>query len=354
MRIIGLPVLLASLGGNAAAQVTVPREPACATCTVELRLVTTISGDRVAGEPMGIKRMADGSVLVSFYPMGNEVLAFRGNGSFASVVATTGDGPGEVRRATVIAATPSDSIAIYDSGRVLVFSPDRVFSRTEVLPVPSAYDVVYLSDGRIISLSTILDPNGSPLLRVDPSGATTSVGGEPASGARFDAPYTVIRTLATDGTRVWSVPLNRYEITEWTSSGERVRSLRLQPPLFEAWETIRPIAPGSPPDPRVSDILWVGGDTLVVLVAVPAPDWSQYLGPPTTMADGRTAYNDMETHRVFSTRIDVWDVGAARLLSSQVEPRFLLKFADQRHVAGYRQDEVGNPFIEIYQIALGH
>ena len=353
MRTILLGILITTLAANASAQVAISADPGCATCRVELEIVTSIGGDRVAGEPMGIARATDGSIYVSFYPTGNEVLAFQVDGSFASVVAATGQGPGEVRRATVVTLTPADSIAVYDSGRVLMFGPDRTFSRTEILPAPPAYDVVHLADDRrIVSLSTLFDPTGSPILLVDRAGAATSVGGGPDSRARFDAPYTVIRSLTTDGERVWSAPLNRYEITELTSSGERVRSYQPQPPLFEPWETIRPIAPGSPPDPRVSDILWMGGDTLVALVAVAAPDWSDHLGPPTTMPDGRTVFNEMESHRVFRTRIDVWDLGSRRLVSSQVEPRFLLEFVDRHHVAGYRQDEIGNPFIEIYRVAL--
>ena len=111
----------------ARARGVIDSRPACPSCQITLQLAVTLSGPEVLGEPKSMVRMQDGRFIVAFYPMASEVFEFDASGKFSRPFARTGRGPGEVTRASAIYRTDSDTILVFDSGRVLRFNPAGEF-----------------------------------------------------------------------------------------------------------------------------------------------------------------------------------------------------------------------------------
>lgn len=347
---------LLALVEPAQAQVGVDAAPRCSTCSIELERVAVLSGDRVLDAPMAMARTSDDHFVVSFYPRGDEVVVFDPTGTFLRVLARRGRGPGEVTRAGHIEVSADDSVRIYDNGRVLIYSPDLSFVRTEVLPLPAARDATRLQSGSsVIAVPTFMsDYGGSPLYMVENGEVKNSFGrtpGDPEGGP--GSPFAIVRSLASNGVdRIWSAPLTRYEITEWDASGSMVRSWSTDVEGFAPWSEMKPISAEAPPDGRIADIRWLGDSRLLVMVAMPNPNWRDYLGPPSSGPDGTPVYNEADIHGLFHTRLDVWDLENSIIVTSRTEPRSLTALVDDHHVAGYRQDETGNPFIDVLRFTV--
>ena len=311
-----LPVLLVT-AVPALAQTPVESRPQCERCTLTLEPSAVISGEHVIGAPMAIARTRQGGYVVSFYPRGDEVLSFDSSGQFLQVLARRGRGPGEVTRAGHAETSIGDSLRIYDNGRVLIYGPELDFVRTETLPLPAARDAVTLVSGTtIIAVPTFMsDFGGSPLYIVEQGEVKKAFGrtaGEPVGNP--GSPFAIVRSLATDAdNRIWSAPLTRYEIAQWDTTGAATGSWSVSTDAFRPWSELRPLGPNQPPDPRVSDIHWLGDDRLLVILAVPNPDWRDHLGPPSTGPQG-AEYNEADINRMFHTRLDVWNLSEAAIL----------------------------------------
>ncbi len=82
---------------------------------------------------------------------------------------------------------------------------------------------------------------------------------------------------------------------------------------------------------------------MMVLLSVPSSDLERFLGPPNTRP---------HPSELFGTRIEILDLEDDRVITSEEYDRSITVIVDAEHVAGYRQDEMGNPFVDVWRIRI--
>ena len=337
-----------------ASQREISGDVVCSECSIRAQEVATLEGDRVAGEPRSIVRTSKGHYLVAFWPTGDEILEFDSSGRFLRVFAPTGQGPGEVTRVGHIEIIGSDTVRVYDLGRVQTFSRSGEFLRAERLPVSSVENAVSLNGDRVVlnAGTSTPDGEGAPLQLVQGNDAIRFFGVvDPTVGP--DTPHLMLRSLTSDGVRrIWSAGLTKYEIREWNPDGESAGSWTREVPWFRPWNQLSSITAESPPDPRLVDIQWTAGDRLLVLLRIPSQDWREHLGPPQHRPGQEPMYPEAAWHRVFGTRFELVDLSEGRVILQADEPQSAVLFMGDGHIAGYSEDEMGEPAITIWEYSI--
>jgi hypothetical protein len=87
---------------------------------------------------------------------------------------------------------------------------------------------------------------------------------------------------------------------------------------------------------------------------VAASDWQAALGEPIRMPGRPTVYPNKEVDlgRLYDSMIEVIDVRTNRLLVSQRVAGYIMFAIGDGLFARYRQDDEGNPFIDVLRIEL--
>jgi hypothetical protein len=352
MRISLLVLMLLAGARGGTAQVQIPRETRCTECRIRLEQVATLAGDHVLGAPRSIVRTGDGRFIVTFYPTSDEVLEFESSGRFKRVLAATGEGPGEVSSAGAMHLIEGDSLRIYDRGRTLTFTPEGEFAYSEPLAIPAVNDAEAVGPRRaVVNSGTFMPGSGPAPLRLVEGRQVIGV-----FGVEDDLPVTpltpelMVRSVTTDRRgRVWSAGLTRYQIREWTREGELIRTWTRPVPWFEPWTTLTAVSAEAAPAARLLAIQWLGSERLLVLLATPGDDWRSHLGPSAVGRGGRTIYPEADFARMFRSRLEVLDLESGVVLATSQDVPEAITIVDHSHVAGYRQDELGNPFIDIWR-----
>lgn len=154
-----------------------------------------------------------------------------------------------------------------------------------------------------------------------------------------------LREVTSHASGVWSAWINQYQLEEWNTEGRLRRILRRDVPWFPTWWR-----PGrtreSPPAPATTGIQ-IGGDTLWVLVLVPAPNWKSAL------VVGRSRIPSVRDYNVYQhTVIEAIDIRTSEVLASTQVPRYITGFAGPRLVAGVGTDSDGNPVVPIWELEI--
>jgi hypothetical protein len=296
--------------------------------------------------------MPDGRFVVTFYPISDEIIEFDSSGRFSRIVAPTGEGPGEVTGVGAMHLIRGDSLRVYDRGRMQTYAPGGGFAYSEALPIPAVSDAEPLGPGRaVVNTGTFIPRGGADPLRLVENGQVTSAFGEESDlPVTPTTPQLMVRSITSDaGGRVWSAGLTRYQIREWTAQGDPVRTWTRAVPWFEPWTLLAPVSPEAPPSARLVGIQWIGGDRLLVLSAAPGEDWKSHLGPPASGRDGRTSYPQADFTRIFQSRIEILDLERGEVLAASTDLPGAILLIDASHLAAYREDEDGNPFVDIWQ-----
>jgi len=200
-----------------------------------------------------------------------QVVIYATDGTFVATFGRRGQGPGEFAAESTlrIAPGPGDSITIVDRARWHVFSPERQFMRTTILPAAPLFAAVtpngmllgsfpwQASDGRVHTVS-MMNSSGRIVRSYDPPSAE-----EPGD------PWTTLRIVQSYEGALWTARVNRVEIRREPLGGDSVpRIWRRTTGWFPGWqgyngrepyfERPRPQMTGFGP---TADVIWVFSQT---------------------------------------------------------------------------------------------
>jgi hypothetical protein len=352
-------LLTTSLSAQSAAlqkAVLVPEAVAC-DCRLELTQVTTLTDpDGRAGlsAPLVMERTSDGRYLVVPTRQQGTVLLFDASGRYEKTIGRVGQGPHEFRAIIAIRGGLADSTVLMDAGnsRLAVLDPALAPTRTVRVPVRSAWFGI-LADGRVVILAAI-PPAGSRQDRVHVFSAAL----EPIRSfmrSPETPPGGVVNALrrrmsvSADGT-VAVAHNDKYVLELWTAAGLHLATLSRDPDWFRLDSTLRPKEGPSPrfETPRVAP------DGMIWTVShVPDANWRNALG---TVHDlyGRSVQGVPEgaQSRYWDSVIELIDPKLGVLLGSVRLDAHVGLISDDGFAAGYREDELGNPSIDVWRIAL--
>jgi hypothetical protein len=145
---------------------------------------------------------------------------------------------------------------------------------------------------------------------------------------------------------------DRYVVEIWNQAGQHLKTLSRDPDWFRLNAAMRGTLPEGPPTlletPRVS----AEGNVWTVS-HVPDANWRAALGPVRDLFGGNAVGVTQENLSGFQDSVvEVLDPATGTLRGSlRVDARLTL-ISNDGFAAGYRQDRVGNPYIDIWRFRL--
>lgn len=349
-KMFGTIALLSANGpasGQEPAITAVGDVPSCPACTIVLTKVAVLNDPDDGLELEQNARVARDSHGRYFAAPAKErgvVALFGQNGHVIRRIGRSGGGPGEFRSVRRPWVGPGDTLHVFGSPYT-VFDPDLNPVRTyNALGDPHGFAL--FADGSMV-LHTILYSEtriGLPLHKISPEGhIIRSFGSETRSYDPAD-PFAALRAVAVaDSGRVWSVPMNRYVIELWDTTGHNLMQLRRDTDWFRPWTGYDEKAPyRSRARPLVTAVAEDAEGRLWVMVGVADKDWRANSGAPT----------DVSIHDVLDTIIEVIDPRAGRLIASTRIGIYLAGFADSSHVFARDVDSDGRIVLTVWRVSL--
>lgn len=329
------------------------REQGCPECSVSVVRAATLSGAELLGEPSAVLRLPDGRFLLSFFASADLIQEFDALGAGQGRFAPKGQGPGEVAWVTHLERLPGDSVMAFDAGngRATVFPKAGGGGRTFRLPGAVEDAAVAEAGTLLINTSTTAAPT-QPLHLIGPDGRIRwSTGAHPQLQLPTREPELALHRVASNGAgRLWSVMATCYEVREWGPGGVVNGWWKRQASHSPCYFVDRVIDPTKAFPGWVVDLEWLDGSLLAVLIHVAGDDWQRYLGAPVRTRGGRTVYPNWKLDKVHATVLEVVDVDHGEILLSERLPGYAVGFADRAHVAFYREDGLGNPFVDVFRL----
>jgi len=310
---------------------------------------------RLKREPLWMARDRRGRYFVTYTSKPDLASAFDSTGRFLQEIGRKGSGPAEFVYPMTVNVDTHDRLILWDveGMRESVFDQDLHFTRSYIQRSATLFA---LPDGRHIASFSALDASDKPAplsvfdsvgARVRSFGASNVVppDGDAWRGNRVVGP-------GANGT-VWVSRTDMYRLERWDTSGRLLQTFVRAAAWFPLIARRANWVTGDEPTPIVRAIREDRSGHLMLLVSVAAPDWRSALGKPRLAPGKPAAYPERIDARVFDTMLDVIDTKTGKLVSSQ-RLRGLYKFflADDL-VASYRQDNDGNPFIDVWRVVPG-
>lgn len=317
-------------------------------CSIALRTVISLSDADHPGlfgyVPL-LARDSRGRWYVSSTDDGTRAVGVFGvDGKLDEVLGREGGGPGEFRSIDFIAVGPGDTLWVYDNHlqRRTAFDADHKLVRIDRLPA-RVYDVFPVAGGRAVASANVRTPEhiGLPLHMLDPAGRILRSFGPSAAAYWPDLSYAMIQRIAggPDGT-IWAAPMNDYTVTAYTTTGEKVRSLRRTVPWFRPWH--QPASSTARPGPYVLSIGFDSDDPALiwVILGVADPDVPEVRTPRM----GRRTQEAIDS--LYDTIIEAVDVMRGVVVASE---RFDHRYAGMADglLPKLRVDETGNVWLDI-------
>lgn len=321
---------------------------------ITLLKVATLGSHGGAGAipaaPPFIARDHRGRYFVTMdYSRGSPPFVYDSAGRFLRMYGGEGDGPGEFRRAGVVAVGPGDTLKIFDSGRLDVFSPDDSLVRI-VNGVPHVNGIVGLRDGNYVFSAPQVHPPNSLVLYdsayhrvadfapVHVKACAGCIGlGHVIAPSRFGG--------------VWAASAEwTYTIELWDSTGSLVRSFSPHRAWFPPYTHDQYATPDSAPSPEVTGI-WEGSDGNVWTTGMTAAaHWAEGLGQP-KVQDGIKYYPVDNYAKTYDLMIDEIDPDSGTVLVERRFPELGPAMVIQPGLIGApRQDDDGWWYIDVYYV----
>jgi hypothetical protein len=350
---------LAATAASAQQRVVVDSKEACPKCTIQLTRVATLgkpTDEVLLGTTnSALVRDTQGRYYVANTHTPGVVAVYDARGTFLRTIGRYGSGPGEFVRPGALAVLPGDSLIIFD-GEGSIFGPDGRYVRTFELPGRGAevHSVVVLSARHLMLSATVrtADRLGLPLHLADAGGTTLRSYGSLDRKFWPDRPWSNRRVIAAaGGGRVWAAPYSRYELEQWDTTGNLLRTVVRSADWFRPWEMLAP--PGQRPHPQIMSLSQDARGYLWTVSAVASPDWvpdprkrrhaDEVLPPlPPEVAKKRRS----------GRRIEVIDPATGRLLRSQYFTDSFVDFLAPDLIYSIEESEDGIILLAIWRIAL--
>lgn len=350
------------LSRPASSQIVVPDEPSCATCKLEIEVLTTLGAVEGPGSLPGLPEMiavdGRGNYWLTF--SGSLPLVFDSTGRFLREMGRRGRGPGEFEYPAVVAALPGDSVLIIDPGtiRATVVAPDFRAVRGISIPPGQIYGIAPLQWPDDLVLNSIVKTKehfGWPMHRATTTGGRLAVvksfganGGELRPGQEIELQQ---KFTAPRHGRIWAADLVRYRVTQWTADGERLLMLERNPPWFKGVSAGGIGGRNNPPAPRINAIGEDDAGRLWVFALVANPSWREaWASSPT--AGGEYSISRVAWEHLYRTIIEVIDSDTRRMVARGSFDALILAALPGNRAAAYTVDQDGIPQVEILSIRV--
>jgi hypothetical protein len=331
---------------------TVSTRPVCAACEIRLDSIAVLGRIGDAETLMGnsrVVRNASGRYYVGpTYSPGN-VAVYDARGAFVQAIGHQGAGPGEVTSVEYLAVGHGDTLGVFGSDNMVLFSPDfRVIRDIRFNAAPRA--AIVLPGGSTLIHAYYFDREsfGHPFHVFDANGTRRRSFGAETGVVRGADLATQTRWLAPAAAGVWTARPNRYEIELRDTTGTVRLRLSRQPEWFEPWEAYPSGAPYQVRPP--SQIVAIREDEfqrLWVLAYVASADWQ-----PSSQAGRELRVTPRTQDQLFDTVLDVIDVQDGNVLASRTLPVAAAGFAGPNALYVHEETADGLVVVRVYQLTL--
>ena len=340
--------------------IDLPATVGCAACRIVAQRTAVISDETTAGEaldgpPFSMARAGDGEVY--FISAQFRPLVYSPAKGTLRQFGRRGSGPGEFKVPTRLFIRADGHLVLLDPPqlRLSVLTAQARPVSTRRLPGKMAPEAVLLDDSILVYNASFNSPEsiGFPFHTVGADGRIIrSFGPEVEIRRPEDAVQLRRRLTPSRGTRFWAARELRYEITEWTATGQRVRTITRHPAWFPGADQFEGATPSRPFTPFVTALRAADDDKLWVLIAVPGRNYVSGLGSPTRGQDGVERYPIASHALYYDTVLEVIDLSSASVLASHRLPGYFAYFLDDHFIANYDEAEDGTPRVELWRFDL--
>lgn len=337
------------------------QDPVCPECAIRFDTVATFGSlddaDWFPEEPRTMARDGLGRLYLAFPNLG-QLLVFDSAGGALPPIGRRGEGPGEYQLPYLVRIARSDSVAVFDyAGQLSLLGPaGELAMRSGPVRLGMVMDLLVTGDGTVVFSSISGFSGGS-------SGEKPVVGvfsvydmRESVITRSFESPGATV-PAQDDGRfymgasrhpdRFWATPTGRYEMVEYGVDGTVARRVARDP----AWMRVRPPEDGNvPPLSAIRGLTEWDGQLWTVGRSV-GDDWVRYFNHEAFERwEGGGAPVDYSTF--MRSIVEVVDIDTGRLVTSAYMPGLVLALFPDLHVASYREDEAGVPFITVFRMSL--
>jgi len=249
----------------------------------------------------------------------------------------------------------SDTVMVLDFNRQLsVVAPSGGFVRRSHVPV-SAADSLVMGDGSVVfseSPPTMPGDTEATIFHVFNPGqdiAEVSFHRVEIKGGGGAPRFYIFSAQESD--RFWTASDadDRYEVMLYASDGTLVRRFARDP----AW--LRPLPTEdylAPPRAYIADLVVVE-DRVWIAGRHPVEEWTRYWNRE-IFGEGRgeVSAREIEFTRLYRSVVDVVDIETVQLVTSARVPGLVLGLLPPLHVATYREDDAGVPYVDVFRMTF--
>lgn len=346
--------LMAGPGASRAQTLTISGGATCPDCTIQRVHVASV-GDTTGPLILSSQTHFMGGEGDEFYVFTTAspgvLIEITGDGEFVETHGRLGRGPGEYTR-------PVQAIPRGSGSRQIVDANQRRWTLLDAAGEVAAvgnlafyfHHYVLLADGTLVANGTLQTRSaiGYPLHILNDSlrPVRSFAAGEPAYDPRRSYLQRRVLTGSHDG-GFWSARGNDFELQKWTATIEPAGTVRRSVDWFETWTDIGTIPHLAPPKSRLEWMYEDDPNTMWVVAHVADANWER-VGDP-----GHVPAVDSDNNRFYDSIVEVWDLEAGRVIAQARYDEYLFGFRNgQAFVYTAREDEIGNPFYDIWRFRL--
>ena len=323
---------------------------------IDARLVLRVgdaAGSGIIGRPQAITSDPRGRIWLVSEETAHQISVFDPSGAFVFAVGREGDGPGEFRNISSLAALPGGSVLVFDQrlGRASVVRPDGTVVESAQFSLGGT--AAMANDSGIV----VVTRGGRPGITDFPAVVLTEslevigvTGAEPP-GLEYDF-YDSQRVLtwATPST-IWMTPAYSLHLEEWTVDGELVQQWERNPEWMPSGQPWHPATEDEPPTPTVRALDVDDQNRVWAAVSIGEPDWQLGLGEPVGNPEsaGRMWPID-DVDALLGTRIEVMSADSREVLGSGYTDEFFFAVLPDGRWVSYRESDEGVPRVLIWHL----
>lgn len=313
------------------------------------------SGEGVIGRPKAVTSDPQGRVWLVSEEVPHQISVFDANGSFEFVTGREGDGPGEFRSISALAARPDGSIVVFDirSGRVSILGSDGGF--LELGGINGSVVAAWPNENGWIAVARGGHPGNHEYpvaVHRTPHSVDAELGADPP-GLEYDFyDFQRIVTWSPSGS-LWVSPAFALHLEEWSAAGELLQTWEREPEWMPSGGSWHPSTPDDPPTPTLRALAVDSLDRLWAAVTVGQPEWYSGLGDPLGNPEsGRQMWPLADIDEVFGTRIELMDSETRTVIRSGYTDEFFFSVLPDGRWVSYRENDSGVPRVLLWNVGL--